>query len=254
MSSWRQRRKFIYLSSVIIILAIAIAIPLYLNLYHAPTCFDNKQNQKEEGIDCGGGCSAVCSFSTINPIIRWARAFPIVSGKYTAVAYIENPNTDAAVSEIAYNFKFYDDKNVLLAERNGKTFIPAKKSFPIFETNIGTGFREIKKTFFQFTEVPNWQKVTKDELSLTVVSKDLGNEGTAPKLSAIISNPNLVSVKGIAVVAILYDRDDNAIASSATYIESIAKESTSEAIFTWPAPFSASATRIEIYPRIYPAR
>lgn len=252
MSSWRQRRKFLYLGSVAAVLLVVIGVPAYLKLYKAPTCFDNTQNQGEEGVDCGGSCSTVCSFSAIDPIIHWARAFPITPGNYTAVAYIENPNTDAAVSNISYNFKFYDDQNVLLGERNGTTFIPAKKTFPIFENNINTGERQIKKTFFEFIQVPNWQKAVNPVPLLTVVSKEVTNENVAPKLSSVIRNPNLVSINNIEVVAVLYDSDDNAIASSETIIDSIAKESTSEAIFTWPSPFGTSIARIEVYPRIYP--
>jgi hypothetical protein len=250
MSSWRQRRKFTYLASVLIVLAIVIIVPSYFHFYKAPTCFDKTQNQGEEGIDCGGPCSTVCSFSAIDPIIRWARAFPIIPGTYSAVAYIENPNTNASVSQIAYNFKFYDDNNILLSERSGTTFIPVKKAFPIFETMIPTGVRQIKKTFFQFTEIPNWRSDAGTVPEIMTQSKNLTNENIAPRLSATIYNGNITAVNNITVIAILYDKNDNAIGSSQTYIESLSKESSTEAIFTWPAPFSAPVSRIEIYPRV----
>jgi hypothetical protein len=252
MSSWRQRRKFFYLGSVVLVLLIAVGTPAYLKLYKPASCVDHVRNQGEEGIDCGGPCANVCSFSTIDPIVRWARAFPVTTGNYSAVAYIENPNTDATVSSIAYNFRFYDDQNILLAEKNGVTFIPAKKAFPIFETNINTGVRQIKKTFFEFTSIPNWQKATSPVPTLDIISKNITGEAVAPKLSVVIGNGNLAPVVNIAVTAILYDKDDNAIASSQTLLERIGGQGTAEAIFTWPAPFSAGVARIEVFPRIYP--
>ena len=54
--SWAARRRLIIsfiVGGVLILLLIFIG---YKTFYRIPTCTDNKENQDETGIDCGGSC------------------------------------------------------------------------------------------------------------------------------------------------------------------------------------------------------
>ncbi|MCR4323244.1 MAG: hypothetical protein NUV61_04120, partial [Candidatus Azambacteria bacterium] len=54
----------------------------------------------------------------------------------------------------------------------------------------------------------------------------------------------------IEVVAILYDIEDNAIAVSATHVDSIDKNGTQQVSFTWQEPFEVNPVRISVIPRV----
>jgi len=59
-------------------------------------------------------------------------------------------------------------------------------------------------------------------------------------------------VENIESVAILYDENNNAVAFSKTKIDSIAKNSTADIVFTWPEKFEFKIVRIDIVSKVIP--
>src|SRR3990167_10764616 len=88
--SWvfkKQLKIFIFLA--VILFAIVGGVIYYFR--PAPSCFDNKLNQNEERIDCGGECEA----GVIDPknlIVSWARQFEVTPGILDTAAFIDIPN------------------------------------------------------------------------------------------------------------------------------------------------------------------
>ena len=61
----------------------------------ATTCFDNRRNQNETGIDCGGQCPA-CEIKTlILPEVSWLKYFP-ADNQIIVAAEIKNSNLNYA--------------------------------------------------------------------------------------------------------------------------------------------------------------
>jgi hypothetical protein len=73
-----------------------------------PTCFDNIQNQDEEGIDCGGSCSGFCD-SNLYPL---QSSVSIAIGSDPKVlelyASVRNRNQDFAVRDFSYVFTIFN--------------------------------------------------------------------------------------------------------------------------------------------------
>ncbi len=253
MSTWAVRRQLSYVSVVSAILLVIIALPVYFIFFNkTPTCFDNILNQNEREVDCGGVCNKVCPDEIRNePISTWVHSFKVTKGIYNLVAYIQNPNINYISEPTGYTFQVYDNQNVLIASRSGVTTIPPNKSFPIFEAGVDTGERVPFKVFFQFDSKPVWHNLS-DASNLPkfdIVDTVLENASTSPHLSSSIKNNSFYSFSNVEVVAILYDENENAIASSRTYIDSIDKNSSQSVNFTWPEAFISKAVRIEIVPR-----
>ena len=247
MASWSSKRKFAY-TSVFTIIAVVIFVAVFLLIfYDKPTCFDGTQNQDESGVDCGGVCEKVCSFQAVKPNIIWSRSFKVSDGIYNAIAYIENPNIKAEALAVPYVFKIFDERNILISEKKGQIDIPANKTFPIFESFIETGNRVPKFTFFEFLKDPSWLSITQETPPnpLKTISYNL-TSSPSPKLEAIIENSSLEAIYDVAVVAILYDENDNAFASSQTFLDKIDRESRQTAVFTWPENFPSSPAKVEI--------
>src|SRR4051812_16297533 len=117
MSLWATQRKLTYISILIAFLLIVIALPSYYFIYQPPSCSDGKQNQSEQGVDCGGPCTVLCPALALDPVVYWARFFPSTPGNYSVASYIENPNLGSYALNVPYTFRGYDSEGVQILER-----------------------------------------------------------------------------------------------------------------------------------------
>lgn len=252
MVSWSTRHQFFYIAGTITVLLFAVALPTFFVVYKAPSCTDGKLNQAEIGIDCGGPCSILCKAEALGLITKWQQSFRVKDGIYNSIAYVENPNLDSGLDEISYRFKLYDTQNVLIYERTGKMFVPPKKIFGIFEDNIITGSRIPAHTLFEFLGTPIWQRRFGSEPTLAISDKVIASQNGLPRLTASINNKSGANVYNIEVVAIVYDGSDNAVAVSKTIVDTLERGKSASLIFTWPEPFSAPSSRVELTHRVIP--
>lgn len=252
--SWSTRRKLLSLLGAVLIAGAAVFYFSYPLLKENPICTDGKQNGDEVGVDCGGVCTNLCPNQIRPASIIWQRAFQVAPGIYDLLGYIENQNSDAGVPNLLYRFKIYDDKNVLIAERDGKTYLGPNQKSAIFEGQVRTGERIPKRIFLEFEDGYNWIKTDArfGKILLSVKDKNLINSSTTPELKATIRNDSLVDLKNIEVATILRNSEDNAIAVSSTVIESLPKQSSGDVFFTWLSPFTETVSTIEIVPRVNP--
>lgn len=248
MFSWRFKRQLLYGGSVLLFILVVIALPLFFILYEEPTCFDGKQNGNEEGIDCGGICTKLCVAALSEPIIQWTRAFEVAPGVYSAVAMIENSNFGAEARNVSYTLRLYDVNNLLAFERVGTTYIPPETTFPIFESGMQTGDRQISRALFTFNEDPDWVRGVAVVPTLSVTGQRLSNTDRSPRIEAVVRNMNLFPAEDIRVVAIVSDKEGNAIGASQTVIDFIAREASKSIVFTWPVPFIGTPAQIDIIP------
>lgn len=217
----------------------------------APTCIDGKQNGKELGIDCGGTCALVCPFQANDIKIVWTRVFKVVDGRYNAVAYLQNQNTNFASAKVHYKFRFSDKNNIYVGSREGDTYVPTGGNFVVFEPAIDTGSEVPVFTTFEFTEKPIWFNVpdnTIQEFKVVSSNISLANEMTSPILTATLKNISLFQIQNLKIVTILYDKSGNAINASSTLLNTINGGETLPIIFTWPEPITGGVVSKEIIP------
>lgn len=241
--TWGAKRQILYFGLfALIILSVVGGLVWYF--YPKPTCIDNKQNGQEEGVDCGGPCTP-CLGEIKDISTLWVRFFKVQENSYDAAALIENPNFYAGLPLMKYQFKVYDANNIVLAVREGQTFVNPGERQVIFESGFSTGPRVPKYIRIEFESDKNWQYIKREKAFLSVLKKDFTNL-PFPRLSTEIKNESFVSVKNVLVTAILYDVSGNAQGVSSTKIDAIPSESISQAFFTWPAPFSDTPAAIEV--------
>ncbi len=239
---WTAKRQLTFL--FIVVFAVGAAVfSVWIATNHS-TCFDGKQNQGEEDIDCGGPCAA-CLGEVKNLVVSWAKPFKLKDGVYDAAALVENPNLFLALSSLKYKFKLYDEDGVLVAVRDGETFFNPGEKFVIFETGIETGKRIPKRAFIEFERNPQWKRIKEETSQLVVSGKNFSNN-PFPRLTAQISNKSIFSADGVYAVAVLYDGEKNAKAVSATAIGSVGGGSSRQISFTWPEPFTEDPASSEI--------
>lgn len=250
--SWAGKRQILYILTILLFLGVISAYPIYaIFIKHTPTCSDNIQNQDEIGVDCGGVCPRACLDQVVDqPLISWARVFPVSGSIYNLVAYIQNPNVTYIGSPTRYLFKVFDKDNTLIDVAEDTVSTPPTHIYPIFEQGFNAGKKIPDHVTFEFIENVVWFKYKGLKSELNVTEEVLSNATTTPRLDATISNKTTNVYKDIEVVAILYDDAGNAIQVSRTFIPILADNDSTHVSFTWPNAFDRPVATIEIIPKV----
>jgi len=256
--SWASRRRFVYLSGVVLFLVAFIGVPLMISLYEEATCTDGLQNQGETAPDRGGPCELLDERALIPHVIQWARGFPVRpggegTGTWSAVAYVENPNQGAGVRAVPYRFRFYDERNVIVAEKEGVTYLMPEGVTPVYEGSVETGNRVVARTFFEFMAPLVWERLPNPIVHITVNGKAITGANSEPRVIAVAENTDVRALKDVEFVAAVFDTQGNAIASSRTVLPRMEPGGRYDLSFTWPEPFSVPVGRVDVLPLRDPA-
>jgi len=242
--SWAAKKQLTHLLFVLFAV-VGLVFAVWLNIT-APSCTDGRQNQDEKGVDCGGQCSKECLGEIKDLAVLWSKPLKVTGNIYDAVALAENRNLFLSAQSVRYQFKFYDDRNILIALREGEIFVNPGREFAIFENGIDAGLRKPAKVFLEFQKNINWEIYKGENLGLVVAKKEY-QDSPRPSISATLENKTLADIKGIYAVAVIYADDGNAIAASATKIGEMKGGASADIFFTWPENFEEGYSRDEIY-------
>lgn len=235
--TWAKQRQILIITGITVFLVLILGTTGYVLLNKPPTCADNRQNQDETGVDCGGACARICEADTKSLAVNWVRLFKIRDGMYSAVAKIENPAVNSVAEDVPYTFSLKDSAGNTVATRSGTAFIPARSTFVVFEGTISAPGNPTTVSF-QFDEDPRWYRSDYVQPDLVILDKQLTDIDKAPRLVATVRNPNIVDVEDVTLSSLIYDDMGNAVQVSETYIEKIGAGETTLATFTWPHPIS----------------
>lgn len=254
MSPWAFRRKILYFTIACIAAALIIGVPAFFIFHKTPTCADGKQNQGENGIDCGGPCRRLCEAQALNPIVSWKRFLEVTPGNYSLVAYVENPNFNYQAGNVSYRFQLFDKDDVLVVERTGVATIYPNRKLPVVEYGVYTKDHVPTRVEFEFTGPIVWDKAESIYPELRFVDVALEREASSPRLTATVENRTPFEVLQVPVVALVYDVDGNVLAVSKTLVARIGPNASAPLVFTWPRPFGGTASAKELVPIIAPIR
>lgn len=236
--AWGIRRQLaVFAIFAVVVLLIVGGIIYYFQ--PEPTCFDNRKNQDEEGIDCGGQC-APCSEKIHNLTILWSRAFSVREGLYDAAALLDNQNQFLGSKKLVYAFKLYDKDNILIAVRENSTFVGAGEKFIIFESNFAIQNRIPARAVLELREV-RWESAEPEALPIDLLSKDILLEDALPRLDARIKNLSANTIKNLEASAIVLDSSGAVLGASRTKLDLLEGLAESHLIFTWPKQIPGAA-------------
>lgn len=252
--SWASKRKLTYASVAILAVLFLVGVPAFLIFYKTPTCFDNKKNGGELGIDCGGKCSRLCQSAFLPPKISWgdAKIEKIVDGFYNASSYIINPNINGGAVDVPYKMSLYDAQGIFIVDRVGMVTLYPHRNSLAFQTGINTEKRIPSKASFEFTSPPDWFKSSDELNNLSIIDKKYTEDENGSSLEVIIKNNSLTQYTNIFVSVVLYDERGNVIGFSQTKVDSIGAKMQEVAPFTWPNSRGGKVAAIEVIPIIKP--
>jgi len=248
MATWSSHRKLTYGFFVIVGVILIIGLPAFLLLYKAPTCNDGKQNQGEQGIDCGGPCVKLCPSAFLPPEVIWTKSEPVAPCLYNIAAYVVNNNLDGAAYGVPYEIQLFGGDGVLITTKDGVTTIPPHRNTLIFQGSVFTNKRIPTKTIIALGS-PQWVKQTDELGDLVIADKKYSENQNSSSLQVTLQNNAVTSYKNLSVYVVLYDANGNAIDFSKTIIDSVpANGGTVVAPFTWPVSHNGQVVSIEVLP------
>jgi Mg-chelatase subunit ChlD len=235
---WAIWRRTLYMSGFLAVIG-TITVTLYFSLIHeTPTCFDEKKNGYESGIDCGGSCVRICAADLMAPEILWAQSFKIADGQYNTVAYIDNRNQLAGTPNLSYTFELVSNGEVV-ATRSGVVSLPPKTTYPLFEGRIFVdNGKPITETRLTIDPSPLWLPASVSYGQFSKLNQDLVSADSRPRLNVEIENSGLTEANDVEVVATIFNAAGQPVTASQTFVDSIEARETKEIVFTWQTPIA----------------
>ena len=246
--AWAVKRRVAVIVFLIVVLGGGGTLYWYVTK-PLPSCFDRKQNQDEEGVDCGGKSCVPCAAQIKEPVVLWSRFFPLHEGTVDVAALVQNPNEFLQASGLSYVFKVFDSKNLLIAVREGKTFLEPSARTILFEPDIPIGQRVAAKAFVELGSAL-WQKKEPAVLQINILKLEPFLQTPFPRLEAQIKNDGTTPYHNIEVTAVLW-ADDRAVGVSRTILDALGLDQERNLAFTWPDAI-AGVTRAELFFRQLP--
>jgi hypothetical protein len=246
--TWAMRRRSLLIAVLILCAAAFIAIVVVAFTYQAPSCMDHKQDQGEDGVDCGGPCPYLCAVDEAAPRVTFVRPVSPQVGRTDIIAYIDNENPDAGAVGASYTLELYNSDGTVLATHSGSINLPPGTTVPLYLSDVYTGREVVTQAFLSIDPTSlKWQQT--DVRPILPIPSNIQIQNTqTPKITATLTNPVAREFDEETVVATVFDQSNNAIGASQTVIPILAPQGTAQITFTWNRPFSGTPVRVEILP------
>ena len=136
----RDIKRFIFVIVYLLLISL-ISLALYFIFKDDPSCFDNKKNQGESGVDCGGPCIPCPEITRLEPLqlksIEWVHD---VEKKFDILAKVTNPNDVFGASKVMYRAQIIGTNSEIIDESSWQSgfVLPGETKYLLvqsFETN-----------------------------------------------------------------------------------------------------------------------
>jgi len=240
-----------------IIIAIFLAIFLlfifvmYSWLRPTQTCSDGKQNQNEEGVDCGGVCGKKCEVKVITEVTVLESGF-VPSGvvnSYDVYARIANPNNVFGSSGFQYEFTLKDSAGQIIATKKGSNYMLPGETKYVVENNLVTDqtpdsveFVATNSTWVEFKdqyEKPRLKVVNKQ---YNPISSGVGFS----EVLGLLKNESPFDFSLISLKIILKDSADKVVALNLTEMRTVKSGENRDFRAVWFSRFLGEVLNVEV--------
>ena len=230
-----------------------IAFILYLMLAPAATCLDNKKNQGEKGIDCGGPCTPCKDITQNKDITVLETAFALGGNNtYDVASKISNPNDAIGARTFNYIFTLKDSAGLIIAKREGKNFILPADTKYVAELGLQTDNNATPASANIEISGAIWDKLSNvDKPQIGVYGKKFGPIANSDgnEAEGTIRNESSYDLAKIDVIIILRDEKGHIIGINTTQRNSVRAKEDQLFKVTWPYSLGGNVQKMEVDPQ-----
>ncbi|MBI2068487.1 MAG: hypothetical protein HYT67_00025 [Candidatus Yanofskybacteria bacterium] len=196
------------------------------------TCFDNIQNGKEEGVDCGTlACGIVCQ-EPVQPLqVSDEKLFRIGPGSYDFVAKLVNSNTSYGAPEIMYSIALPGE-----GTKTGMTYILPGQTKYVVLTSLRTA-GEVGSAGLRVNSV-QWEKLDMPSGEVNLINRrgNFGNAEAESSYEGVVFNDSNYDFDKVEVSVILFDASNAVIGVNRTEIRTLLAKTERSFKVVWPFP------------------
>lgn len=204
-----------------LVILFGIGYLFYIGFLSGPaSCFDNRRNQGEIEVDCGGPCES-CDIKRLQPIrVMPIELFSDQDGTVSALIELRNPNVAYGAENFSYTLKIYDSGKNLLGETSEDSFIyPGEIKF-IVEANLPVSGAP-KSAEFE-TKSFSWRKASEFSAPKTQTRDiKIGVQDGRVVVSGFLVNQNSYALREAAIHAVILDEFGKPVGISKTLVQNI---------------------------------
>ena len=235
--------------AILIVVISLIGLVLYLTFSAPATCTDNKQNEGEKGVDCGGPC-APCKVTKAQDLIVKETAFVTGGGDtYDVLAKLSNPNDSLGAQTFNYTFTLKDASGAVIATKDGSDFILPADTKYVTQLGIETQGNAVPASVEISFSNPVWVPLGDVEKpQLGVYDKQLGKAptGDGSEVNGLLRNESNYDLNKVTMVIVLRDADNKVVAIDTTEKNAVRVGQQLDFRLDWPYALPGVAQSIEV--------
>lgn len=215
----RLAKQLIYAGFYTVVLG-AIAYGVYVFfLKPAESCFDNKLNQDETEIDCGGLRCESCDIRRLKPIEVISANLFFLNGSASLIE-LYNPNPTYGADLVSYAIALLDASGATLKTVDETTFIyPGERKYILKTFDFGT---DIKNLHVTIAGKPDWRPAKSYSLpNMRFVGAHYANAGDKLLATGDIQNNETLLFPNIKIGAIFRDKNGTLLGVSQTDVRDV---------------------------------
>ncbi|MDO8601617.1 MAG: hypothetical protein Q7R62_00585 [bacterium] len=247
-------KQLIYGFFFLLVLALFVWLFYLAFLQPAPTCSDNKKNQDEIEVDCGGPNCGDCELKRIQSV----RTFPALalsssdSKRSTLLIQFQNPNANYGVNPLSYIVNLYGKDGGVIYTNTTDTFIyPSEITYRI-EPNIPVSSQLIARSEIV---IRNQEWVKRSDFSapktqIRDVRVELDEARRSATVSGVFKNDNPFTLSRAVIGVVLYGDTGSLAGLSKTLLDGL--QPLEERSFTIIVPVSGiTASNTIAEPKVF---
>ncbi len=213
------------------------------------TCFDNIQNQGEQGVDCGPVCGKLCDPLPIPPQVQSIQVLKVRPGDYDVVASVMNPNTVYGSGKIGYELVLRNAAGAELARLPGTFYImPAETKF-VVRTSLIVSDDVVQADLL--VKEAEWQKVSTADVPVDFpLRRESYTEphqvGVISQLEGVVFNDSDFDFNVVEVAVVLLDNADAIIGVNTTELLTVLSRTERYVKVTWPTPLAGKFAKARV--------
>lgn len=244
--------KRIIIIIVYLFIISSVVTAVYFLIREKPTCNDQKKNQGEEQVDCGGPCAKCETIPEIKSIkVLEKKLVPAGPEKYDTLVKVENPNSLFGISDFEYSIDYFDGSGKIISTVGGSGFLLPAETKYIFAFNLNSArmpaYLEFRIKSFKWSKFAGYEEpdfpVYQKEFSFTS-----SGSGFA-ELKAKFQNKSGYDFREVTTIALIRNEAGEPVAINETNSNDVRVNEEREIVFRWTEPFGQDidVRGIEIY-------